>query len=469
MPFRLFAAGQCQKGEPKPGQLPERGVVEVKGTGEDAWFTADTWQVSKYWERYRLVLVTNYRDFLLIGEDTHGRVVSLEGFRLANTEIEFWSRLQTPRRYAQEIGDRFAEYLSRVLNHTVSLRHPRDLAWFLASYARDALGRVEDKGDTLALDSVKSALEGALGVAFEGDRGRHFFHSTLVQTLFYGMFSAWVLWGRQVPPPTGPFEWRTAVWHLRVPMLQALFQRVSDPAKLQALGLVEVLDWAAAALNRVDRTEFFSRFDDAEAVQYFYEPFLKAFDPDLRKQLGVWYTPIEIVRYMVARVDKALRDDLDIADGLAAENVYVLDPCTGTGSYLAEVMRRIAGNLEDKGLGALKGAAVRKAATERVFGFEIMPAPFVVAHLQVGLVLNGLGAPLADDGSQRAGIYLTNALTGWEPTDEEKQLLAFPEMAEERDRANEVKRDRPVLVILGNPPYNGYAGMAMAEERALPF
>ena len=69
-------------------------------------------------------------------------------------------------------------------------------------------------------------------------------------------------------------------------------------------------------------------------MPYFYEPFLEAFDPELRKQLGVWYTPAEVVRYMVARVDMALKEDLGIADGLAADNVYVLDPCCGTGTYL---------------------------------------------------------------------------------------------------------------------------------------
>ena len=84
----------------------------------------------------------------------------------------------------------------------------------------------------------------------------------------------------------------------------------------------------------MDRTAFFARFNEGDAVPYFYEPFLEAFDPDLRKQLGVWYMPSEVVRYMVARVDRALRDDLGIADGLAAENGYVLDPCCGTGAYL---------------------------------------------------------------------------------------------------------------------------------------
>ena len=159
-----------------------------------------------------------------------------------------------------------------------------------------------------------------------------------------------VVGSADVPHPFWAISnWRTAVWHLRAPVLRALFQQVSDPGRLQPLGLVEVLDWTAAALNRVDRTAFFTKFGEGEAVPYFYEPFLQAFDPELRKQLGVWYTPPEVVRYMVARVDKALKDDLGIDDGLAGENVYVLDPCCGTGAYLAEVLRRIAANLENQG------------------------------------------------------------------------------------------------------------------------
>ena len=343
------------------------------------------------------------------------------------------------------------------------------MAGLLASYARDGLERVtsvEKKGtEESPLYALRTALEKGLGVRFEGERGARFFHSTLVQTLFYGIFSAWVLWARQDPAPKGTFDWRKAVWHLRVPVLRSLYQRLSDPGRLQPLGLVELLDWTGAALDRVDRTAFFSRFNEGEAVPYFYEPFLQAFDPDLRKPLGVWYTPKEVVRYMVARVDQALKDDLGISEGLANEDVYVLDPCCGTGAYLAAVLERIADNLDNQGLGAVLGSELRKAALNRVFGFEIMPAPFVVAHLQVGLTLRKLDAPLADSADERASIYLTNALTGWDKASQEP--LAFPELKEERDRAERVKLKTPILVILGNPPYNGFAGVAVDEEREL--
>ena len=461
----LYAAKQVQRGQPREGQTPEGGVVEVKSAHDDAWLTAGSSQVSRYWGRYRLVLVTNTRDFVLLGEDAQGRPAKLETFRLAQSAADFESRLQHPRAFARDVGPALSEYLGRALSHRAALSEPRDLARLLASYARDGLARVEAAGDAPSLNAVRSALEEALGVRFEGERGAAFFRSTLVQTLFYGVFSAWVLWARQTPAPAGPFNWHEAVWHLRAPVLRALFQQLSDPGRLQPLGLVEVLDWTSAALDRVDRDAFFARFNEGEAVPYFYEPFLEAFDPALRKQLGVWYTPAEVVRYMVARVDRALKDDLGIEDGLAADNVYVLDPCCGTGAYLAETLKRIAANLRGKGLGALTGAQVKQAATRRVFGFEIMPAPFVVAHLQVGLTMQALDAPLSDDGNERAGVFLTNALTGWEPRTQKP--LPFPELEEERDRAERVKQDTPVLVILGNPPYNGFAGMAVDEEREL--
>ena len=453
------------KGKPKSGQKPERGVIEAKPVEDDAWLTANSGQVAGYWQGYRQVLVTNACDFVLVGEDAAGHPVNLESLRLADSAAQFDAKLEHPQAFANEVGPGLGEYRTRVLSHSASLAEPKDVGWLLASYARDGLARVEKAGDASSLATLRQALEESLGVRFDGEQGAAFFRSTLVQTLFYGVFSAWVLWARQTPPPSGLFNWHDAVWHLRAPVLRALFQQISDPGRLQPLGLVEVLDWTAAALNRVERGAFFAKFSGGEAVPYFYEPFLQAFDPDLRKQLGVWYTPAEVVRYMVARVDKALKDDLGIPDGLAAENVYVLDPCCGTGAYLAEVLRRISSNLESSGLGALVGARVKQAATQRIFGFEIMPAPFVVAHLQVGLTMQDLDAPLSDEGDERAGVFLTNALTGWEPT--VQKPLPFPELEQERERAERVKQDTPVLVILGNPPYNGFAGMAVNEEREL--
>jgi hypothetical protein len=419
------------------------------------------------------VLVTNYRDFVLVGYDAAGRSAQLETYSLAANEAEFWAQALHPRTMARVHGDPLTEYLKRVMLSAAPLAAPEDVAWFLASYARDAKARIEES-DLPALTVVREALEEALGIRFEGEKGEHFFHSTLVQTLFYGIFSAWVLWSRDRSPDdrAARFDWKGAAWSLQVPVIRALFEQVATPGKLEPLRLVEVLDWAAAALNRVDRAAFFSRFEETHAVQYFYEPFLEAFDPELRKELGVWYTPPEVVQYMVARVDTVLREELDIADGLADPRVYVLDPCCGTGTYLLEVLERIALTLDEKGGDALNTDDLKRAAMTRVFGFEIMPAPFVIAHLQLGLFLHHAGAPFSDAAGERAAVYLTNALTGWEKPHDHAHRLPFPELEDERDAAEKVKRDLPILVILGNPPYNGYAGMAadaaLRAARGLP-
>jgi hypothetical protein len=463
----LFSADQIQRRsaeEIPQGTIPSRGVIEVKGTAEDAWVVAQGEQVTRYWGKYRQVLVTNYRDFVLIGQDAEGKAVKLETYRLAPSETQFWKAATLAKESAERLSESFHEFLKRVLLSTAMLATPEEVAWFLASYAREAKFRVEE-GHLPALATIRTALEEALGMKFDTQRGEHFFRSTLVQTLFYGMFSAWVLWSKRHLPTDkkSRFDWRLADYDLRVPIIRKLFREVADPSQLESLNLPEVLDWACSVLNRVDRASFFASFDEGAAVQYFYEPFLEAFDPELRKELGVWYTPREVVQYMVERVDRVLREELGRPSGLADPNVYVLDPCCGTGAFLVEALNRIAKTLSENSGDALMGTDLKKAATERVFGFELLPAPFVVSHLQIGLMLQHHGAPLSEKKKERVGVYLTNALTGWEPPKQPKKL-PFVELEEEREAADHVKRETPILVILGNPPYNGFAGIARVEE-----
>ena len=111
-----------------------------------------------------------------------------------------------------------------------------------------------------------------------------------------------------------------------------------------------------------------------------YEPFLAAFDPDLRKELGVWYTPTEIVRYQVAKIDRLLREELACSRGFADESVIVLDPACGTGAYLLEVLRYMAAQLEEEGAGGTLAAKLLDAVCRRFIGFEILTAPFVISH-----------------------------------------------------------------------------------------
>lgn len=465
----LITADQKSKADDPlaEGLIPSRGVIEIKAANEDLQAVVGSDQVAKYINKYGLVLVTNLREFVIVAR-IDGHATALETFTIASSEKAFWKAIGNPRKLANSIGSSFNEYLTRVLLQAAPLTTPKEVAWFLASYARDAKARIEGHADLPGLAMLRNALEEALGLKFTGEDGEHFFRSSLVQTLFYGVFSAWVLWcKRPTISPKDKFNWHEAAWSLHVPMIKTLFEQLATPTKLQALGLEEVLNWTQTALNRVDRPAFFSNFEEHHAVQYFYEPFLAAYDPVLRKRLGVWFTPPEVVRYMVARIDHVLREQLHVANGFADPNVYVLDPCCGTGAFLVEVLRHIDATLKANGGDALTADDVKTAAMERVFGFELLPAPFVVSHLQLGLLLQGLGAPLSDKLHERVGVYLTNALTGWNPPKGPKQKLMFPEMEEERDAAELVKREKTILVVLGNPPYYAFAGVSPEEEQGL--
>ena len=258
----FFTASQFEKGkgEPLPGQLPARGALEVKPVGDDASQVAASVQVRRYLEKYRQVLVTTYREFVLVGFDADGRATSLESFSLGASEAEFWALAAHPGSdAAQALGERLTDFLRRVLLRQAQIAAPQDLAWFLASYAREARARAEER-DLPALAFTRKGLEESLGMSFSGEKGDHFFRSTLVQTLFYGLFAAWVFWAEHHPPADAQarFRWREAAGYLHIPILQKLFYDFANPTQLGALKLDEVLDWAAEALNRVDRAAFFA-------------------------------------------------------------------------------------------------------------------------------------------------------------------------------------------------------------------
>jgi hypothetical protein len=411
----LYSARELRKhGAGSPSLLdmkPERGVVEVKPLSQDLSAFEASPQVRGYLETYGQILLTNYRAFALWSW-RDGKPVRGEHLTLAASEQDFWSRVHALRSTPNHPDhERLWQFLRRALLSTARIATPQDLAAFLASYAREARARVEI-APMGTLEPVKKALSEALGVRFEGEKGLHFFQSTLIQTLFYGIFSAWVLWHESHPKPGDRFEWRSAVDHLGLPILRSLFHQVAYPANIRALNIEEVLDWTEDCLARVDRTIFFARYDMGDAVQYFYEPFLAEFDPELRKDFGVWYTPPEIVRYMVGSVDRALQENFGLKDGLADPSVIVLDPCCGTGAYLVETLKLIRRRLVEGYGESQAGLKIKEVAKHRLYGFELLPAPYVVSHLQLDLMLTRWGAALDHEKDERAGVFLTNALTG---------------------------------------------------------
>ncbi|WP_328302136.1 type ISP restriction/modification enzyme [Actinomycetospora sp. NBC_00405] len=452
-------------------QLPEHGVVEVKSPAEPIDQTTSSDQVARYTRHYGKTIVTNLRSWRTVSLDEDGRSLKVdEGIDLVPSEAAFWKVVEDNP--GQQSPQKLLDYLRVAIQQGAPIPNARALAKILATHARRALHKVEE-GHPAALDPLRKQLESSLGVTFDDEDAVHFFRSGLIQTLFYGLFATWVLTAREGSAAT--FNWRTVSYDLKLPpIIKTLFEQYALPSNVHDLRITPDLDLAADALGRVVRDVFFAQFERGSAVEYFYEPFLDAYDPELRADLGVWYTPRPVVDYIVEEVDRRLREDFGLERGLADEAVVVLDPATGTGAFLSACVRRIAKTLlgcdvEDgsepdyDAVDGLAAAEVREAVTSRLFGFELLPAPFVIAHLRLSLQLQQLGVPLAS--GSRSGVFLTNSLTGWSSTDDNEATL-FAALEQEREAAAAVKQDKQVLVVLGNPPYNAFAGIASSSEES---
>jgi hypothetical protein len=219
---------------------------------------------------------------------------------------------------------------------------------------------------------------------------------------------------------------------------------LTDPAILPKLAVsvrtlqrvLSVVDWKRLSKN------------DPAAWLYFYEDFLDGYDPQLRRATGSYYTPVEAVDPMVRMVGDLLRHRLGQPRGFASPGVTVVDPAVGTGTFLFRIVDQIAATISsDEGPGAV-GPALR-AATRRLIGFELQAGPYSVAELRLSTDLKTRGVSLDTDDLR---LYLTNTLDN--PFVEDEQLAAtYRPIAISRQRANEVKREEPVMVVIGNPPY----------------
>jgi hypothetical protein len=436
-------------------------------------------QIGRYLAQTGVVLLCNIRSVGLLackhGYDRDPAVPVQPENRELLEVVDLWpseTALKKGERVSVEGLVELGDLLEQAVTEFAPIADPESLARILARQARRAKADLPEKFDAVA--GLLADYRAALGLTFDDKEGADFFRSSLIQTAFYGLFAGWTLWHRTNDGQ--PFEWERMDRYLKIPFLGKLFYEFRHPDRLAELRLAPHLDRATATLGRVDRGAFFARFtyaglgegDEKEpsvaaAITYFYEPFLEAFDPDLRKELGVWYTPPEIVRYQVRNVERLLKEELGCRRGFADERVVVLDPCCGTGAYLLEVVRCIADDIRARGDEAVLAAELRAAISHRVIGFEILTAPFVVAQLQLYLMLSDVGG--APSSSERPAVFLTNALSGWEGP--ERVKLNFPELQDEHDLAQGVKRDAKIIAVLGNPPYNRFAGTALKEEADL--
>lgn len=314
--------------------------------------------------------------------------------------------------------------------------------------------------------SFQRELLPSLKLAAESEKD-YSFADIYAQTIAYGLFTARVF--SHVRDPLFDFNRRDAWKQLPEtnPFLRQLFKDVSEqkPSELgdDLIGCIaEVFGILRAAKMDAILSDFREKMNREDIVIRFYEDFLAAYKPKMRERRGVYYTPEPVVSYMVRSVDILIKEKFNKPLGLADPEVMILDPACGTGTFLLWIFKLIYDRFENDGearslikqkLGEITWSDyVRDHLLPRVFGFELLMAPYAICHLKLGLFLEESGYRF--DSSQRLGVYLTNTL---DDAKRRSETLFKEFIAEESNEAAGVKLDIPVMVVIGNPPYSGHS------------
>lgn len=434
------------------------GYVEAKDVGLDLDQIEKSEQLQRYIEAFPNLVLTNYLEFrwYVNGKRRQKEI-------LAN---------RSENKLQAKATEKMAALLDQFINYTGEIiSSPEDLARQMAR-----LTKAIRLATTTALEGEKK--DGELHQLKQGfsevllpDLNDADFADMYAQTISYGLFAARV--GHAQNPGCEPFTRRTAGTYIPAtnPFLKRLFNTIVET------DAVSLIDWAiddlVQLLSQVDMGSILENFGQRtrqeDPVVHFYETFLAAYNAALRKSRGVYYTPEPVVSFIVRSVDAILKDRFDLPLGLADNakdpitqkpKVQILDPATGTGTFLYEVVKQIYRNLEEIGMANQWDSYVRDNLLNRLFGFELLMAPYAIAHLKLGLQLQELGYEFK--GKQRLGIYLTNTL---DEALKKSDTLFGQFVAQEANDAANIKRDLPIMVVIGNPPYAKSSQNAIRRKR----
>lgn len=439
------------KGVGAPDFIIKRGdvrvaFVEAKDVGEDLSRIERTSQFKGYREALPNLLLTDYLEFRWYYEGEHrltARLAEISRGKLNKDEAGVWKVAQ--------LLDQFAAA------QTPTVRSAEELARHMAGMARKIAELIENTlPDTPDLQAQKQAFEETLIPNLTARQ----FADMYAQTLAYGLFSARVTFSEKHPgkDPKKEFTLHNAFFDLpdTNPFLKDLFQNVARKLSEGVSWLVETLTSLLAHADTDKILEGFGKKTRQEdPVVHFYETFLSAYDPAQRERRGVYYTPEPVVSYIVRSVDHVLKTRFNRPDGLANKDTLILDPATGTGTFLYFVIQHIYEQIVQ--IGGQRGSwnsYVRDQLLPRIFGFELLMAPYAVAHMKLGIQLQTTGYKFTSGG--RLNVFLTNTLE--EQVKANQSDLGFSGfIADEANKALAVKRDQPIMVVFGNPPYSGHS------------
>lgn len=435
------------------------GHVEAKDIGKDLDSIESDEQLTRYREALPNLILTDYLEFRWYVEGEH----RLTG-RLAKPGPK--GRLMRDEGGERLVADLLKDFVALVVP---TVKSPKELATRMAGKARlirDIIVKAiktEPKGGLLreTMDGLRRILISDLKEAQFAD--------IYAQTICYGLFAA-----RCNHEGSDPFTRKTAGYDLprTNPFLREFFGNLAG-TELD-MRVVWAVDDLVDLLNRADikgiLKDFGRRTKREDPVLHFYETFLADYDPKLREARGVYYTPEPVVDYIVHSVDHILKTDFDLADGLAdiskveatdhngkkftSPRVLILDPAVGTGTFLHEVVDLIHDRETARGQAGAWSDYVRHHLLPRLFGFEVMMAPYAVCHMKLALQLRQSEYDFRK--TDRLKVYLTNTLEEARTIMELQAPFARALMREGYEAA-EIKQDLPVMVVLGNPPYSGHS------------
>ncbi|MEW6030510.1 MAG: type ISP restriction/modification enzyme [Chloroflexota bacterium] len=454
------------------------GYVETKDLGADLNKIEKSDQLKRYFKALHNIILTDYLEFRWYVNGEKKRVV-----RIAS--VGAGGRLNPEPNAEANLTQLFRDFYA---TETPTVRTAKELASRLAGvthFIREQIVAVlksEEPALQAAFQKRLTAFKDLLLPALREEE----FADLYAQTMTYGLFAA-KLSATSAPTAfgTSPKFDRTAVefgggregaftlasayqYLFGNKFLRRLFSDVSE--ELDEIEIVRpYLQDIVSLLNRARFEEILADFGKRtrteDPVVHFYETFLAAYDPKLRESRGVYYTPEPVVQFIVNSVDALLKSRFGRGWGLADPSVKVLDPATGTGTFLYYVIQKIYEEVQKRKQGGQWKEKSRELL-KRIFGFELLIAPYVVSHLKLGLLLKTLDAPL-EGRDERLQIYLTNTLEeGVTRAEQLKGLGSY--IAEEASDAAHVKKMQDIMVVLGNPPYSGLSANASVDDKGNP-
>ncbi|MFH1596716.1 MAG: N-6 DNA methylase, partial [Pseudomonadota bacterium] len=422
------------------------GYLETKDVGLDLAKEEKSQQLTRYRGGLPNLVLTDYLEFRwYVNGEPRGRAASLGEFRPDRGIKVDKAGLAAVR-----------ELLGQFLAHeSPAIGTAKELALRMAGLAKIMRAAALK---TLEREPHTGALKGWLA-EFEENLIKNItpldFADMYAQTLTYGLFAAKVTVGtaQNLTPETA-----ASLLPETNPFLKKLFYHLAGPEVPPSVSWV--INDLIAALNNTAWEEVLKDFGkgslERDPVVHFYETFLAHYAPEKRERRGVYYTPEPVVSFIVRAIDYLLRERFGRALGLADPHTLVLDPACGTGTFLHSVITLIYDTLSALGQSGTWNAYVADHLLPRLFGFELLMAPYAVAHLKLALLLKEKGYIFGS--GQRLGVYLTNTLDeGFKPS---KARVLAGYITEETNTATRIKQEDPIEVILGNPPYSAHSANA---------